>query len=51
MAVNVIANKYNKNYIYGLELTVVDYAWWVEQFNYNKVRFIDVPADIKHNIH
>jgi hypothetical protein len=50
MTVKVITTKDNTERNYGLMLTVVDYAWWVDQIKYNKVRIVGGPADVKQAI-
>ena len=50
LSVEVYVYKTKRNANYGIDLTVTDYVWWVDQFKYNKVRLIDSPIDIKHKI-
>jgi hypothetical protein len=35
---------------YGINLTVVDYAWWVSEFKAGNCYFVDGPASVKRDI-
>lgn len=42
--------KHKKVKQYGIKLTVVDYAWWVEQFRSGECYFVEGPASVKRDI-